>query len=294
MSLKREMEREKKLASRTARRHYILRMLYLSDGYILTDLRKKLEELEEKTIDTGNLSRYIGKLEKDGLIIKEDRKIKLSSSGQEIVYAIMEAARPEEEKPWWPQQEEVELCLEILNTAKTKEVFSGFINELVAILYSGYWDKKLEDFFNEKLNDPEHYWSEISVLLRSQPRDSKGVETFIKSKKDEIYALIGKPNLSSLALRAFLNISSREEAKEKIKESLDGEGAVIFLRVAKGHGRELYEKLGPELKAFLRDAMEQGSESVRSRALELMYEITSAKGPEISSKGRYVITEDIP
>ena len=302
-----EVVRESFLADLVTKRYDSLKLLCTVESYHLTDLRTATDVFRDargrKRIGLGNLSTYIKALEGSGLVLKKDREIKVSSSAKKIIYAIMEAARPENEL-WWPQEEEVDLCLDTLNTGKTKEVLNAFTGELVAILYSGYWGEKLEKFFSEKLNDPKNHLREIGVLLRSQPRDPKGIEAFLKGRQEKIYELIKNPELGSSALGSFVNVNDGKEIIDKFESdlygkkdlngklgALDVEKAVILLKAAEDYGRELNGKLGSELKVFLRKLLEHESKSVRSRALDLMHKITSAKKPKTPSQGRYMITE---
>ena len=279
MSLKREINIERPLSSLFAKRYNILRVLYPGDNYTLTKLKDLLENLEDKTIDLGNLSRYITVLADNGLVLKEDGKIKISSEAQEIVYAFVEATRPEDEKPWQPQPEEVKLCIDALKAKSNEKMNAAFLSELGSTLNSGYWDKQLTVFFISALDSPAGHEEEIDRLLRADPRNRENIELFLKNNKDKIYDLVQSSGRNCmLALRIFVDVSDGREALDKMEEDLKGEGAERVLMAAKGYGRKLYEKFNLDFKKFLHKALEQENEIVKHAALNLMNEIQFTRG----------------
>ena len=271
--LKREIEREKKLASLTAKRYDILRVLYTGHEYILTELKGTLNNLEDKTIDLGNLSRYITRLDDNGLVLKEDGKIKISSSAQEIVYAIMEAARPEEEKPWLPQQGDINLCISFLEDPENEKIREAFLFDLGDILKSGYWDNKLGSFFSKALENSERYGKEIDVLLQARPRNQENIEVFFKKKKDKIFDLVKSSDRHSiLALSIFVDASDEGKVIDMMEKGLEEEGAERIIIAAHGCGQKLYEKFGLDFKKFLSKALVHESEKVKNFAVAIMRE----------------------
>lgn len=276
---KEEVEREKKLANLVVKRYEILRVLYTDEGHTLTPLRLSLDNFRDKPMDISNLSNYISGLKDIGLVQKDGREIKLSSAAQEIVYAIVEAARPEEKKPWQPQSGEVKLCIEVLEAKHNEETNKAFLPELRSILNSGHWDNQLEDFFSKALDSPERYEEEIDRLLRADPRNRERIELFFKNKRDKIYDLVkSSGRLSSLALRIFVDVSEGREALDRMEDDLKGEGAERVLMAAQGCGRKLYEKFKLDFKRFLRKALGHESEKVKEFALDLMNEIIGYQG----------------
>lgn len=276
---KEKVEREIKLTKLVHGRYEILRVLYTNEGHTLTPLRHFLENYRGKNVDLSNLSNYIKELKEKGLILKEGREIKLSSTAQEIIYAIMEAARPKDEKPWQPQPGEVKLCIEVLEAKDNEETTKAFLSELRSILNSGYWDNQLEDYFSKALDSPERYEEEIDRLLRADPKNSERIELFFKNESDKIYDLVeSSGRLSLLALRIFVDVSEGKKALERMEEDLKGEGAERVLMAAQGCGRKLYEKFKLDFKKFLRKALGHESETVKELALDLMKEITGYQG----------------
>lgn len=277
-----EVERERILANLIAKRYVILRQLCTGGSYRLTNLRGDLDDFRDahaqKPLELGNLSTYIKVLESNGLVLKEGREIKPSNLAQTFVYAIMEAATPEE-MLWQPQPEEVKLCIEVLEAKDNEETTKAFLSELRSILNSGYWDNQLEDYFSKALDSPERYEEEIDRLLRADPRNRERIELFFKNESDKIYDLVeSSGRLSSLALRIFVDVSEGKKALERMEEDLKGEGAERVLMAAQGCGRKLYEKFKLDFKKFLRKALGHESETVKELALDLMKEITGYHG----------------
>ena len=290
-SKKREIEREKKLVSLTARRYNILKTLYSGDEYNLTKLKDFINALEEKDLNMGNFSKEIKALKEKGLVEKKGRIIMLSPKARNLVYVIMETARPEEERKWQPQIEEVELCIEVLKAKANKEMKTAFLSELSAILNSGYWDKQLTIFFTSALETPETYEAEISRLLGAEPKNHESVDSFFKNNMDKIYALVKTSDkLCTLAIRTCIDISEEREVLVKMEMDLEGEGAERVMMAAQGYGFKLYEKFNLDFKKFLHMALGHKNKTVKELALNLMSEVHNTKASPPSSLGRYSIS----
>lgn len=270
----REIKKEERQAKLIARRYRILRELYPGRSYTLTELR------DSPYIDTdlGNLSRYIADLEKKKVILRTDRHIKIASKIQKVIDSIIEAAKPEEEKPWQPQPDEVKLCLEALEARETEETRKAFLSDLRSILKSGYWDDQLKDFFTKALSHPENVEKEIQELLQAQPKNPEKIEAFFKSKRERIYDLVRRPSdLSSVAFRVFVDVSEGKEVLDKMEAALEGEEAETVITAAHSYGWPLYEKFGVDFKRLLLKALKHEREPVRCRALEIMKTISQSR-----------------
>lgn len=267
------------LAKKVGTFYYVLILLYhdkkLKIGDIAIILKKR----------PNNVSALITKLEGFGLVQtwNEERTggrafkyVRLSDPVRNILKTMIEV-KENKEKPWLPQSREVKFCIEVLKKKGSKETHIAFLTELGSILSSGYWDEQLKEFFIDALDDPERYEGEIEKLLRAQPRNTKMIELFCKTKRNKIYDLVkSSGRLSSLALRKFIDVSKEREALDKMEEGLKGEEAERVLSAAKDYGQNLYKKFGLDFKMFLHMALEHESEAIRESALELMKEIFSS------------------
>ena len=274
--LEHAIEEEEKLVKLIAKnwRYRILRELYPNRSYTFTEL----SDSPHIRPDIGNLSRYIAELKKNGVILRPERKIKLPSKIQNLIYSIIEAAKPEEEKPWQPQPDEVQLCLEALEDRETEETRNAFLSDLRSILKSGYWDDQLKDFFTKALSHPENVEKEIQELLQAQPKNPEKIEAFFKSKRERIYDLVRRPSdLSSVAFRVYVNVSEEKEVLNKMEAALEGEEAETVITAAHNYGWPLYEKFGLDFKRLLLKALKHEREPVRRRALEIMKTISQSR-----------------
>jgi len=275
LQIKPEIGREKGLATLIAKRYEILRALYpefigVDISYTLTELRDCLDE----RVDLGNLSKYVSDLKEKKLIIKQVKHIKLASKTQKIIQSLIEATKPEEEKPWQPQPEEIKLCLEALVAKETEEVRDGFLWDLGSILDSGYWDLQLEAFFTEAFNNPEDFEGEIKELLRARLNKPEKIDVFLKSKREKLYDLAKRPSgISSRAFGAFIDVSEGREVLDKLDAALEGEEAETVFAAAQYHHRSLYEEFGLEFTRILHEALKHERGSVRKIAVETMKEI---------------------
>lgn len=267
---------DEKLAKAVGKHYHILKEFYPDKEYTVSELAVILKKRQ------SNTSRLVNSLSKLGLVEtwKEKRSgrpykhVKLSGPVREVMENILEVAKTKGEI-WRPQPSEVELCLKALEVRGSKETHIAFLSELESILNSGYWDSRLEKFFDRALDNPERYGWELNKLLRDLPKKSGEAYLFFRKEKDKIYSLVkSSGRLSSLALSLFVDISEGKEILDKMEVSLKGEDPERVLAAAQDHGRKLYKKFGVDFKVFLYKALEHKSEPVRQSALSLMKEIS--------------------
>lgn len=274
--LEHAIEEEEKLVKLIAKnwRYRILRELYPNRSYTFTELSNS----PHIRPDIGNLSRYIAELKKNGVILRPERKNKLPSKIQNLIYSIIEAAKPEEEEPWQPQPDEVKFCLEALETRETTEMREAFLSDLRSILNSGYWDPQLEVFFTAALSHPDDVEREIMGLLTAHPKDPENIEAFFKREKERIYDLVKiSGDISSAAFRVYVDVGEGKEVLDKIEADLDGENAETVITAVHGYGWPLYDKFGLDFKRLLFKALKHERESVRSLALKIMETISQSR-----------------
>ena len=261
------ISKEEKLVKLIAQRYRILRKLYSNRTYTLTELQSSLA----KRINLGNLSRYIGNLEQNSLVLKEDNNISLSRKTQKFISSFIELERTEEEKLWMPEPEEVRLCLEALEARETKEMYEAFLSDLGSILKSGYWDAQLKKYFTKALSDPMNFEKDIMKLLQAQPENSDKINAYLKTVREEIYYLVNKSDeLRSLAFRVYVDVSEDKEVLDKIDMALDGEDAENIILAVHGYCKTMYKKYGVDFKRLLLKALKHEREIVKSQALEIM------------------------
>jgi len=280
MELQEEFERaigeEEKLVKLIAKkwRYRILRELYTNRPSTLTELSIS----PQMGVDMGNLSRYIDELYKNGVILKQDKKIKIPSKIQDLIHSIIESAKPEEEEPWLPQPDEVKLCLEALEAGDTTEMREAFLSDLRSMLNSGYWDLQLEAFFDKALSHADDVEKEIMEFLNAHPKNPEKIEAFFKREKERIYDLVKRPgDISSAAFRVYVDVCKEKEVLDKIEADLEGEKAEMVIKAVHGYGWPLYEKFGLDFKKFLYKALKHEKEPVRSLALEIMKTISQSR-----------------
>ena len=271
---------DEELAKNIGYYYYVLKELYPDNEYNVNELATRLQK------EQSNTSTLVSRLDKRGLIEtrKEEREgrpfkyIKLSSPVRRVINSILEASKPEEKGAWQPQPGEVKLCLEALEARETEESHSAFLSELGAILSSGYWDSKLDDFFIKTLSHPERYKGEIKELLQADPKNSEKREAFFKRERERIYDLVRRPSkLSSLAFKVFVDVSEGKEALDRMEEALKGEEAETVITAAHGYSRTLYDKFGLDFKRFLRKTLKHERKPVRSQARDIMNLISKSR-----------------
>ena len=261
------ISKEEKLVKLIEQRYRILRTLYSNRTYTLTELQRSLA----KRPNLGNLSRYIGNLEENSIVLKEDNNISLSRKAQKFISSFIELERTEEEKLWMPEPEEVGLCLEALEARETKEMYEAFLSDLGSILKSGYWDARLKKYFTKALSDPMNFEKDIMKLLQAQPENSDKINAYLKTVREEIYYLVNKSDeLRSLAFRVYVDVSEDKEVLDKIDMALDGEDAENIIFAVHGYCKAMYKKYGVDFKRLLLKALKHEREIVKSQALEIM------------------------
>jgi DNA-binding MarR family transcriptional regulator len=257
------------LAKMVGRHYKILEALY-------PDKVRRLSELAEVLdVDVGNLSKYIKKLEKGGIIgwtVEEGaRRISLTDRGRHIASSFVEPERPE----WTPSPEEVRLCIEALKKGTFEELKDASGKELKKILESGYWDGQIEAFLSEILEKHEPKLVELETLYCLPDLKQAQAQAFFKRKKKRLLEMVvweppENPFLythSHNLLAAYLNVE--EKAIDGIREflkSLDEKKAERMAKAIRNNSRDLYKKYGVNAKKLLYELLEHPDKEIREMA----------------------------
>jgi len=299
-----ELEQNVKKLSEVRRYWLILNALYPRD-----ELSSK--ELKEKTaLPKSAISDGLSSLEM--LRIITVRREKRPRGGQDIpyaklteygkkVYAVITEKGPKiskESKREKVKQEEVKMCLEVLEVSKdiSKEndvegeksrfnelKYNTSYYELETYLKLGHWDTNLETYYIDKVfENPEAYDQELFLLLSeaklslSQGEESPMVD-FIQRKKDDVFKLLlnirRKGKLAEVMTYGsqVLPFVYGQDLLQKLMSALDSNpknvADIIFT-----NAKDLYEKNGQKFKELLYRLLDHKNEDVRMFAVNAIKE----------------------
>jgi len=213
-------EKEVSLVEAVKGRYLILRELFPEKEFYIRELANKIE------IDDSNLSRYIIRLEEDGLVTtkKVPRKqgkplkyVRLTAPGRNIINSIIEAAKtpPEQLEPADP--ENFELYLKMMGPDEDEDVRQMASEELVILCrdYDVTSNYTILPFLIEKMEDSEykHILPNLLHALLGIIRNTGNEKTHkrIRSNlKKTLKDLIGQPSETSPEREARIRYTSLE------------------------------------------------------------------------------------
>lgn len=225
------IEKEVSLVESVKGRYLILRSLFPEKEFYIRELANKID------IDDSNLSRYIIRLEEDGLVTskKVPRKqgkplkyVRLTAPGRKIINSIIDAAKtpPEQLEPVDPKN--IEFYLKMMGSDENEGVRQMASEELVILCrdYDVTSDENILPFLKEKMEDSEykHILPNLLHALLGIIRNTGNEKTHkrIRSNlKNTLKDFIGQPSETSTervtqirytALEALTALSDGEEA----------------------------------------------------------------------------------
>ena len=201
-------------------RYLILRELFPENEFYIRELATEIE------IDDSNLSRYVMRLEEEGLVStrKVTRKrgkplkyVKLTALGRNIIHSIIEAAKTLKEQLNPADPDNLEFYLNRMSPDENEDIRQIASEELVIICrnYDVISDDKVVSFLKKAMRDPD-YKQILPNLLHAllgiirNTGNEKTHKRIRSNLKKTLKDLIGQPSETSPEREARIRYTSLE------------------------------------------------------------------------------------